>query len=89
MVRQKVESITVDSVTIVDGEKAESTVKTITPDEVLSVLGNRVAADVPAWNPAFDITPAQLVDFIVTERGVIKSPDRDKIAVHMQSAATA
>jgi methylthioribose-1-phosphate isomerase len=53
-------------------------------EEVLGVLGQRVAADVPAWNPAFDVTPASLVDVIVTERGVIESPDKDKIAVHMQ-----
>ena len=54
------------------------------PDEVLSVLGSRIAADVPAWNPAFDVTPASLVDVIVTERGVIESPDKDKIAAHMR-----
>ncbi len=53
-------------------------------DEVLGVFGNRIAADVPAWNPAFDVTPASLVDVIVTERGVIKSPDKDKIAAHMR-----
>ena len=40
------------------------------PDEVLSVFGTRIAADVPAWNPAFDITPASLIDVIVTERGI-------------------
>lgn len=53
-------------------------------DEVLSVLGQRVAADVPAWNPAFDVTPALLVDVIVTEKGVIESPNTEKIAAHMR-----
>jgi methylthioribose-1-phosphate isomerase len=54
------------------------------PDEVLSVFGTRIAADVPAWNPAFDVTPASLVDVIVTERGVIEFPDKEKIAAHMR-----
>lgn len=53
-------------------------------DEVLGVFGTRIAADVPAWNPAFDVTPASLVDFIVTEKGVIESPDKQKIAAHMR-----
>ena len=53
------------------------------PDEVLSVQGNRIAADVNAANPAFDVTPASLVDVIVTERGVIESPDKEKIKAHM------
>jgi len=36
-----------------------------------------------AWNPVFDVTPAGLVDAIVTEKGIILNPDRDKIAAHM------
>ena len=44
----------------------------------------RIAADgVGAWNPVFDVTPAALVDAIVTERGVIEHPDRGKLATHM------
>ncbi len=40
-------------------------------EEVLTLAGHRVAAlGADAWNPAFDITPAELVDAIVTERGV-------------------
>ncbi|RMG59863.1 MAG: S-methyl-5-thioribose-1-phosphate isomerase [Gammaproteobacteria bacterium] len=46
------------------------------PDEVLSLAGRRVAAEgAQAWNPAFDVTPAELVDAIVTERGVVERPD--------------
>lgn len=29
---------------------------------------------VAAWNPVFDITPAELIDVIVTERGVVLNP---------------
>ncbi|MCW8906158.1 MAG: S-methyl-5-thioribose-1-phosphate isomerase [Sedimenticola sp.] len=51
------------------------------PEEVLSCAGTRVGAfGVDAWNPVFDVTPAALVDAIVTERGVVLSPDRKKIA---------
>ena len=32
------------------------------------------------WNPVFDVTPASLVDVIVTERGVVRAPDATKIA---------
>jgi methylthioribose-1-phosphate isomerase len=57
-------------------------------EEVLSCAGNRIAAaGVGAWNPVFDITPAELVDAIVTERGVVESPDRDKIAELLSKAA--
>jgi len=55
-------------------------------EEVLSLAGQRVAAEgAQAWNPAFDITPAGLVDAIVTERGVVLAPDRQKLAAMMQT----
>ena len=42
-------------------------------DEVLAVGGQRVApAGSRAMNPAFDVTPADLVTAIVTERRVIR-----------------
>ena len=45
------------------------------PDEVLSLGGRRIAPDgVSALNPAFDVTPAELVGAIITERGVILPP---------------
>ena len=53
-------------------------------DEVLQFAGQRTAAEgAGAWNPVFDVTPAGLVDAIVTERGVIERPDREKVAQHM------
>ena len=27
-----------------------------------------------AWNPVFDVTPAELISAIVTERGVVLNP---------------
>ncbi|WP_226988654.1 S-methyl-5-thioribose-1-phosphate isomerase [Methanopyrus kandleri] len=42
-------------------------------DEVKNVRGVRVAPeDVPALNPAFDVTPPELIDAIITEKGVVE-----------------
>ncbi|MFB6068827.1 MAG: S-methyl-5-thioribose-1-phosphate isomerase [Halobacterium sp.] len=42
----------------------------------LRYLGDRQNApdDVPVYNPAFDATPTDLVDYLVTERGVFEPP---------------
>src|SRR5688500_2071173 len=46
------------------------------PAELLSMSGQRTVAEgVGAWNPVFDVTPAELIDAIVTERGVVLNPD--------------
>ncbi|TWU07940.1 S-methyl-5-thioribose-1-phosphate isomerase [Stieleria varia] len=34
-------------------------------------------------NPAFDVTPSELVTAIITERGVVHSPDKSKLADHL------
>lgn len=40
------------------------------PAELLGIGGTRIVADgVAAWNPVFDVTPAALIDAIVTEKG--------------------
>ncbi|HDS1734802.1 MULTISPECIES: S-methyl-5-thioribose-1-phosphate isomerase [Pseudomonas] len=49
-------------------------------DELLDVAGLRMAADVEVFNPVFDVTPADLVDVIVTEKGVVERPDTAKLA---------
>lgn len=52
-------------------------------NEVLSAGGQRIAPraeGVGAWNPVFDVTPAELVDVIVTERGVVHRPDAELMA---------
>ncbi len=46
--------------------------------ELLSHAGQRIVVDgAQAWNPVFDVTPAALIDAIVTEAGVVESPDAD------------
>ena len=48
--------------------------------EVTHIAAQPVAAaKVAAWNPVFDITPASLIDVLVTEKGVVEQPDRRKI----------
>lgn len=37
------------------------------------------------WNPVFDITPAEFVTALVTEKGAIQSPNRSKIMHLMQA----
>lgn len=50
------------------------------PDELLKVSGTRTAAPgAGAWNPVFDVTPAALIDVLVTEFGVIERPDQAKL----------
>lgn len=48
--------------------------------EVAAPGGRAIAAEhSPAWNPAFDVTPAELITAIVTERGVHRGPDYDLV----------
>lgn len=50
-------------------------------DEVTGYRGTRWAAEgVSVRNPAFDVTPAELITAIVCEKGVVMHPDREKIA---------
>ena len=59
-------------------------------EELLCLQGQRVAAaGAKAWNPVFDVTPAALVDAIVTEKGVVEHPDGEKMAALMGSSARA
>ncbi|MFW6342076.1 MAG: S-methyl-5-thioribose-1-phosphate isomerase [Halothiobacillaceae bacterium] len=50
--------------------------------EVLECGGHPVApSGAAAWNPSFDVTPAGLIDAIVTERGVVERPDSGRLSV--------
>jgi methylthioribose-1-phosphate isomerase len=56
-------------------------------DEILSLSDRPVAAPgADAWNPAFDVTPAALVDAIVTERGVVLAPEPGKMSSLLEGA---
>lgn len=65
-------SSTVDMATA-SGEHIEIELRD--PAELLAIGGRRVVVEgAEAWNPVFDVTPASLIDAIVTERGVIERP---------------
>ena len=50
------------------------------PQELLAYAGQRTVAEgARAWNPVFDVTPHELIDALVTERGVIMQPDTAKL----------
>lgn len=53
-------------------------------EEVASPHGVCVVPEAASvMNPAFDVTPASLVDAIVTERGVVARPNLAKLAEHL------
>lgn len=57
-------------------------------EELLTLNGTAVAATgVNAWNPVFDITPAKLVDALVTEQGVVCNPNLEKMTQLMKPAS--
>lgn len=69
-------------VTLADGSAIP--IEERAPSEIIRPRGAQFApADVPVWNPAFDVTPANLIRGIVTERGVWLPPfdaaDRDRM----------
>jgi methylthioribose-1-phosphate isomerase len=52
-------------------------------DEIRFCGGKQTSPDgVDIYNPAFDVTPAQNITVIITERGVIEKPNKSKIAKH-------
>ena len=76
-------SSTVDLTT---GSGAEIEVEVRAGSELTHIAQEAVAAtNVPAWNPVFDITPAALVDVLVTEKGVVEQPNQEKIGQLMSN----
>ncbi|WP_242104100.1 S-methyl-5-thioribose-1-phosphate isomerase [Lysobacter sp. M2-1] len=48
--------------------------------ELHGVGGTRTVAEgIAAWNPVFDVTPHDLIDAIVTEKGVVERPDEERM----------
>jgi methylthioribose-1-phosphate isomerase len=57
--------------------------------EVTHIQGVRIAPDVPAAHPAFDVTPARYIAAIFTERGVARAPYTESLLSLAQSAQLA
>ena len=59
----------------------EITIEQRPSEEVVKVRGRRIAPrGVPVANPAFDMTPPDLVSAVITEKGIVQSPVQDNIA---------
>jgi methylthioribose-1-phosphate isomerase len=58
-------------------------------EEVTHLAGVRLAPNVPAAHPAFDVTPARWITAIITERGVARAPYDESLAALAGAAATA
>jgi len=43
-------------------------------NEILPACYTQAGSLVSAWNPVFDVTPAALIDVVVTERGAVLNP---------------
>ena len=55
------------------------------PREITHPFGRSVAPEgIGVYNPAFDVTPAELIAAIVCERGVIRPVTRERIAAVLQ-----
>jgi methylthioribose-1-phosphate isomerase len=61
-----------------DGAKIE--IEERSHDEVRTVGTSTVAAEVEVWNPAFDVTPAELVTAFITDGGILRAPYERSIA---------
>ena len=58
------------------------------PQEISHGFGRQTAPDgVDIYNPAFDVTPAELITAIITERGVIDPVTRDRVVAMVSSEA--
>ncbi|TWU42844.1 S-methyl-5-thioribose-1-phosphate isomerase [Novipirellula artificiosorum] len=56
-------------------------------DEVARPYGVPLVPDAAkVINPAFDVTPAELVTALISERGVVRHPNREKLAKHFEQA---
>lgn len=51
------------------------------PDEIANGFGRRTApGNIDFYNPAFDVTPHELITGIITEKGILTPPFKQKIA---------
>lgn len=71
-------SSTID-LSLADG--SEIPIEQRSADEVRTLYGVQTApANVPVYNPAFDVTPHELLTGIITEKGVIYPPFKENLA---------
>jgi methylthioribose-1-phosphate isomerase len=64
--------------TIADGSRIE--IEERDPAELLPTCYREQETLVNAWNPVFDVTPAELISAIVTETGVVSNPTAEAMS---------
>lgn len=70
--------------TLMNGSEIE--IEQRSREEIVAPYGHHVAPEgVGVYNPAFDVTPAELVSALITEHGVIHEVNVEKIAFHFRS----
>ncbi|QQE13375.1 S-methyl-5-thioribose-1-phosphate isomerase [Planctomycetota bacterium] len=53
-------------------------------DEITQGFGNQTAPDdIKTFSPAFDVTPHQLITALITEKGIIPSPNTEAVRKHL------
>jgi methylthioribose-1-phosphate isomerase len=67
---------------------AEIPIEQRSRDEIAAGFGRVTVPDgVQVYNPAFDVTPAELIAGIITEHGVLRPPLRESIAAKLRGAS--
>lgn len=78
------------SIDLATPEGASIPIEERDPDEVLMIAGKRIAPEgVSVYNPAFDVTPAELIAGIVTEHGIARAPYAESLAAMCAGGAPA
>jgi methylthioribose-1-phosphate isomerase len=50
------------------------------PEEIICGMGKQTAPkDIKVFNPAFDVTPSELIAGIITEKGILRAPFSESI----------
>jgi methylthioribose-1-phosphate isomerase len=63
---------------------AEIPIEQRSAEEVTTFTGTKTAPDgIEVYNPAFDVTEAQDIAAIITERGIIEKPNTERISRHL------
>jgi methylthioribose-1-phosphate isomerase len=58
-------------------------------EEITCGFGKRTAPEnIQVYNPAFDVTPANLIQGIITEKGIIENPTTEKVRKHLEAQST-
>ncbi|MEM7474881.1 MAG: S-methyl-5-thioribose-1-phosphate isomerase [Planctomycetota bacterium] len=65
---------------------AEIPIEQRDPSEVIAPYNTTLAPqDVAVYNPAFDVTPAELITALITENGVVQAPTESSVRAHLES----